>query len=231
MRNCRRQGPLGVRPVDDQLFGVLGEPADDDDDDPADDAGRRSTRAMAFGQPCHDRLQRRRSSWAMSSAMSWTTCGTLRRSPAPRSRAARCRRRPTASPRCRSPTGLSAASGTTWTRPRPNACARGIAPLGQVQADIVELHDQADHAIDRDGDGDARPAPARPPARRCRRSPSSLRAIAMISADRMKSVRIAPATCRSSSSWVVSACEQLAPDADGRAAIFSTIFSVASNAR
>ena len=44
--------------------------------------------------------------------------------------------------------------GTPRTRPRPIACAAARPAFGHVQADVVQFHDQSDHAIDRDGDRD-----------------------------------------------------------------------------
>ena len=63
----------------------------------------------------------------------------------------------------------SAASslGTTWTRPRPSARGPRVAALGEVQADVVELHDQRDDAIDGDGDRDPDRGQRRGLHRRC----------------------------------------------------------------
>ena len=71
--------------------------------------------------------------------------------------------------------------------------------LRQRHAGIVGLHDQRDHAIDRDGDPDSDNRQHERLGPECSRAGTAASVIAMISADRMKSVLIALATFSSSS--------------------------------
>ena len=161
---------------------------DDAADDQPDDRRRRARRPAIRRRPqAADRLAR------PHAAKPWTVCGTKFEDvhllqPVDDDPAADPQHRRGADAR-QSRSAASAPRGPGRVRRR----ASPRRALGHVQADVVELHDQADRAIDGDGDGDARPRRARPPCIQRSNSPSSASAIAMISADRMKSVRIAPA--------------------------------------
>jgi hypothetical protein len=99
----------------------------------------------------------------------------------------------------------------------------------QVQADVVHLHDQRHHAID--AMVSSTPTTARAAGLDGQGlSATSARAMAMISPDRIRSVRIAPSTfCFSSSGPPAPVPRGLALDHPGVKA--SRIFSVASKAR
>ena len=87
--------------------------------------------------------------------------------------------------------------GMARTNPRPRG-GQALAGLREPQADVVHLDDQADDPVDAGGDRDRDGTRIR--ARESSGSSvTSLSEITMISAEKMKSVRIAPLT--SSSSW------------------------------